>query len=238
MTTTSSLGDTVVATPDEFAAMPDEYQDLARHQMLVHTEGELSGADDYLQVFLRIAPNARERKVCCERAAEEYDHYIIAAGVLGDLDIDTTYMEAQRLEDRPLYASPEIHSATTWVERGVFSFLGEDAVLEHIKEMAQSSYRPWGQSLGTVIRDERVHIAHGERIVREFMRTPEGHAEVQAALDRHWELILTLFGSPGSTRSPHYVAWGLRQRTNAQARDEYIARVVPKLAAMGLTVPT
>jgi hypothetical protein len=32
--------------------MPKEYQDVVTHLMLVHTEGELTGADDYVQLFL------------------------------------------------------------------------------------------------------------------------------------------------------------------------------------------
>jgi len=36
----------VVNGPDEFKKMPEEYQNLVIRQMLVHTEGELSGADD------------------------------------------------------------------------------------------------------------------------------------------------------------------------------------------------
>ena len=227
-----------VESPADLAKMPAVYQDLLRHQMLAHTEGELSGADDYLQVFLPLAPNVVEKKICCERAAEEYDHYLIGAAVLSELGVDTEYMVAQRLEDRSLYASPAIHHITTWAQRGVFSFLGEDAVLDHIKEMAQSSYVPWANSFESIIRDELVHVAHGKRIVRELLQSEEGRVEVQAAIDALWPLILSLFGKPDSTRSEDYVRWGLRQRTNREARNNYVERIVPKLTVMGLTVPS
>lgn len=227
-----------VESPADLAKMPAAYQELLRHQMLVHAEGELSGADDYLQVFLPLAPNVFERKVCCERAAEEYDHYLIGAGVLRELGVDTEYMVAQRLEERSLYASPAIHRITSWAQRGVFSFLGEDAVLDHIKEMAHSSYVPWASSFETIIRDELVHVSTGERIIGAFLQSEEGRAEVQAAIDALWSLVLSLFGKPDSSRSEEYVHWGLRQRTNREARDKYVERIVPKLAAMGLTVPS
>ena len=227
-----------VESPADLAKMPAVYQELLRHQMLAHTEGELSGADDYLQVFLPLAPNVFERKICCERAAEEYDHYLIGAAGLRELGVDTEYMVAQRLEDRSLYASPAIHRITSWAQRGVFSFLGEDAVLDHIKEMAHSSYVPWASSFETMIRDELIHVAHGGRIVRAFVRSEEGRVEVQAAIDALWSLVLSLFGKPDSSRSEDYVHWGLRQRTNREARNKYVERIVPKLAAMGLTVPS
>lgn len=227
-----------VESPGDLAKMPADYQELLRRQMLIHTEGELSGADDYLQVFLPLAPNVFERKICCERAAEEYHHYMLGAAVLSELGIDTEYMVAQRLEDRSLYASPAIHRITSWAQRGVFSFLGEDAVLDHIKEMAHSSYLPWASSFESIIRDERIHVSHGERIVRGFLRSEEGRREIQAAIDALWPLTLTLFGKPDSSRSKEYVRWGLRRRTNREARDHYVARIVPELAAMGLTVPS
>ncbi|MGP4000249.1 Phenylacetic acid catabolic protein [Streptomyces sp. 8N706] len=227
----------VVETPEEFHRMPEEYRELAIHQMMVHTEGELSGADDYLQIFFPIAPSAYERKVCCERAAEEVDHYMIGAAVLEGLGINTDHMLDQKLLDRGLYASPAIHNIKTWTQRALFSFIGEDAVLDHIKEMAQSSYRPWADSFDKVIRDEHVHVGHGRRIVREIMRKEGGHEEVQATLNKMWPFILSLFGRDDSRRSPLYVRWGLRQRSNAEARSAFVARIVPELARMGLTVP-
>lgn len=227
-----------VESSAELAKMPAVYQELLRHQILAHTEGELSGADDYLQVFLPLAPNVFERKICCERAAEEYDHYLIAAAVLRELGVDTEYMVAQRLEDRSLYASPAIHRISSWAQRGVFSFLGEDAVLDHIREMAHSSYLPWANSFQTIIRDELIHVAHGKRIVRALVQSEDGRGEVQAAIDALWHLVLSLFGKPDSSRSEDYVRWGLRQRTNREARNKYLERIVPTLAAMGLTVPS
>jgi ring-1,2-phenylacetyl-CoA epoxidase subunit PaaA len=82
--------DVVVRTPDEFMAMPEDYCEVALRQMLVNTEGELSGGDDYVQVFLPLAPNAEERQVYAERAVEEYDHYNLGKNVLAKIGVDTT----------------------------------------------------------------------------------------------------------------------------------------------------
>jgi ring-1,2-phenylacetyl-CoA epoxidase subunit PaaA len=230
-------GELLVRTVDEFHTMPDEYRELALRQMLQHTERELSGADDYLEVFLPISPNAYERKVCCERAAEELDHYLIGSSFLSTMGLGTDYMMSRRLTSPASYLNPQIRGAATWHERGLFSFLGEDAVLDHIKEMSQSSFLPWAESLWTIIRDEKVHVAHGERIVREFLQTDEGRDDVQAALDRVWPLVLTLFGRIDAKRSARYLRWGLRKKTNGQALDDFVSRTVPKLRGMGLAVP-
>ena len=226
-----------VVDPAQFLAMPDDYQSLALHQMRVHVEGELSGADDYLQVFLPIAPSAYEKKVCCERAGEEYDHFLIGSAVLNDLGQSTDDMLTKRLEERELYASPEIHGVRNWEQRALFSFVGEAAVLDHIKEMAQSSYRPWAASFASIIRDELVHVAHGERITRQFAASPEGLEKLQAAIDEMWPFVRLLFGHPESWRSPLYVQFGLRQRSNVEAWQYFQSWMIPKLNRLGLDVP-
>jgi ring-1,2-phenylacetyl-CoA epoxidase subunit PaaA len=228
----------VVQTPEEFSRMPAEYQEMLKRQMLIHAEGELSGADDYIEKFYPLAPNAEERQICCERAAEEINHYKIASGVLAGIGIDTDYMSRQSLtERRALFLSDDFHKTTTWAERGVVSWLIEDAVMELLKEMAVSSYRPWADSFRTVIQDERVHIAHGTRVVQGLVRDPEGKQQVQAAVDRLWPHTLAVFGNPLAKKAEIAVRWGLRTRTNDQARKDWIARGGAKIQKMGLTVP-
>ncbi|MFD7626327.1 Phenylacetic acid catabolic protein [Streptomyces sp. NPDC059851] len=229
----------VVRTPEEFHDMPEEYQSMATRQMLIHAEGELSGADDYIRVFYPLAPDAEERQVCCERAAEEINHFKVASAVLNDLGVDTSQMSRQSLEERrKLFLTADFHNSTTWAERGVVSWLIEDAVMELLKEMSVSSYRPWADSFRTVIQDERVHIAHGARIVRGLVKDRDGKKQVQAAVDRLWPHSLDVFGSPGSKKAEIAVGWGLRTRTNEQARHDWEVRGGAKVRKMGLALPS
>jgi ring-1,2-phenylacetyl-CoA epoxidase subunit PaaA len=231
------LGRHEVATPDDFKHMPAEYQDLAKHLMLVHTEGELTGADDYTQVFYSMAPNAYERKICCERAVEEMAHYELSAQVLSDIGVDTSYMLAQHFSERPYYANELVRGVRNWMERGIFSFLGESVVLEHLLELKDCSYQPFARIFEQqIIKDEHVHVAHGFRIVREACQTAEGRVQAQAALDRLWPHILALFGSEQSSRSRDYVKWGLRKTLNGELRASFRQKIVPKLSSMGLSV--
>ncbi|MET0793587.1 MAG: Phenylacetic acid catabolic protein [Polyangiaceae bacterium] len=226
-----------VKDPSAFAAMPTEYQELVIHQMMVHTEGELSGADDYIDLFYGMTRSAYEKKTCCERGAEEMDHYRKGAKILADLGHDTSFMIDTPLQERNLYATEAVKSINSWVERGFFSFLGEAAVLEVLKEMLDSSYAPIADMCPSVIAEEKVHVAHGLRIIREFCQTPEGLREAQEALTRWWPIALDTFGTTGSRRSPLYVKWGLRKFTNAEARHRFIALTEPKVERLGLTVP-
>lgn len=226
----------VVRTPDELTRMPKDYQKILISQITINTEGELSGGDDYAQMFLPMAPNAEERQVCAERAAEEYDHYKVGKRVLAELGVDTTYMETQSLEERNLFADERLHTCTTWAERGVFSYFGEEAVLLMIREFSRSSYKPWADAVRTIILDEKIHIAHGARVCRNLVA--EGRSdEVQAALDRLWPTFEGVFGSPHSERSKLAVRYRLRETTNGEALEQYRTQMAGRIAALGLRMP-
>jgi 1,2-phenylacetyl-CoA epoxidase catalytic subunit len=46
-----------------------------------------------------------------------------------------------------------------------------------------------------------------------------------------------MFGNSNSYRAERFRHWGIKQRSNKQARDEYIAEVNPLIEQMGLTIP-
>lgn len=226
-----------VETPEEFLAMPQEYRDLVIRQLSKHTEGELSGADDYTLIFYPLAPNVYEKVVCCDRAKEELDHFELGAAVLKDIGVDLSYLLGTKLEDRDMYATEGVKEINNWIERGLFSFIGEDAVMYHLLEMRESSYKPLGDMLESVIRDEKIHIAHGFRIIRDICKTESGRRDVQSNLARMWPATLDLFGSSSSKTSALYLKWGLRQRSNQEARERFIAHAKDKLHQLGLEPP-
>lgn len=232
------LGKHAIKTPEDFRNMPEEYRQLATHLMLVHTEGELTGADDYTQVFYNLAPNAYEKLVCCERAYEEVQHYQLSAAVLNELGVDTQSMLDQHFQERPYYANELVRGVRTWMERGIFSFLGEAVVLEHLLEFQDCSYEPFSEIfVKQIIKDEHVHVAHGYRIVRDACASEAGRAEAQVAIDRLWPHVLALFGRDESRRSKLYVKWGLRKTSNSELRKNFVAKTLPRLRSLGLVVP-
>lgn len=218
----------IVRNPEEFRKMPEEYQELVIHQLRAHTEGELTGADDYTQIFYHMAPNAYERKVCCERAAEEMDHYVRGAEVLAEIGYDAEHMLEEHFQKRKYYRTEAVRKIDNWTQRGLFSFIGEAAVLAMLEEMKESSYLPIRRMCEPVILDEYNHVAHGYRIVKTMCETEEGRAQVQAELSKVWWAVsLDLFGKSNSERSERYVYWGLRKYTNEEARQRFIKYMVP-----------
>ncbi len=46
-----------------------------------------------------------------------------------------------------------------------------------------------------------------------------------------------MFGRSDSKRAERFRFWGLKQRTNAEAREQFLAEVNPLIESMGLEVP-
>jgi len=46
-----------------------------------------------------------------------------------------------------------------------------------------------------------------------------------------------MFGQSNSARTERYIEWGLKRRTNEEARRQYIAEVDPQIEALGLSIP-
>jgi ring-1,2-phenylacetyl-CoA epoxidase subunit PaaA len=226
-----------VVGPEEFFRMPDEYKALLVHQMKVHTEGEATGADDYAKIFYHLTKDPYEKMLCCKLAAEEMNHHIMGVEVLKAIDVDVSYMAHLDMQDRKLFDTEIVKRIDTWTERGFFGFLSEAAAYAQIEEFAHSSYKPISEMAANILRDEKGHIAHGFRIIRDLCKTEEGKAEAQAALTRMWPATLDLFGRSDSKRSAAYVRWGLRRLRNGDARQRYAERTRPKLEKLGLHAP-
>jgi 1,2-phenylacetyl-CoA epoxidase catalytic subunit len=65
----------------------------------------------------------------------------------------------------------------------------------------------------------------------------EGKAKAQKAVGYWYVKALDMFGHTGSKRSERYRYWGLKRRSNEQAREDYIDEVNPILEKIGLQVP-
>lgn len=226
-----------VQTPEDFARMPEEYRSLVVHQMKVHTEGEATGSDDYARVFYPMTKDPYEKMICCRLAAEEMDHHLLGLDVLKGIGVDAAYMTKQDMKERKLFDNEVVKKIDTWAERGFFAFISEAAAFAQIEEFSQSSYKPIADMTEKILRDEKGHIAHGFRIVRDMCKSEAGKAEAQHALNRMWAATLDLFGRSDSARSAAYVRWGLRRLPNGEARRRFAAATRPKIEKLGLTVP-
>src|SRR5205823_3311243 len=90
----------------------------------------------------------------------------------------------------------------------------------------------------TIEGEEEGHIKFGMmETARLAFKGGEAKERVQRALDHWYVKGLDMFGRSDSPRSERFRYWGLKRRTNAEQRAQYIAEVNPIIEKLGLTVP-
>lgn len=107
-----------------------------------------------------------------------------------------------------------------------------------LEEFFDCTYTPLEEILPQVVKEELGHIGYGESKTAELAAAgDDGKEKAQRAVDFWYIKALDMFGRSDSTRDQRYIYWGLKRRSNTQAREEYIQEVDPLIAKMGLKVP-
>jgi ring-1,2-phenylacetyl-CoA epoxidase subunit PaaA len=223
-------------TLKDLEKMDAEYRDLLARVLTIQADCEIGGPHLYVKDILPTAPSKTDQLLVARTAAEEIDHYRKIARVAGDIGVDVSPVLSQPNQKRYLDAFRGV--IRTWEDFAVFGFLIDRVGRYQLEEFFGSTYRPLEEILPKVVKEEIGHIGYGESKTAEMAaRGGESKDKVQRAVDFWYIKALDMFGRSDSTRDQRYIYWGLKRRTNAQARDEFIREVDPLILKMGLTVP-
>lgn len=220
----------------DFEKMDPEYQDLLRRVLAIQADCEIGGPHLYVDTMLPAAPSKRDQLIVARTAAEEVDHYRKISRLAGEIGTDVSYVLSWPNQKR--YVESFRGKITTWEDFAVFGFLIDRVGKYQLQEFVDCSYAPLDRILPDVMKEEEGHIDFGFNKTAELVaKGGEAKARVQKALDFWYVKALDMFGKTGSYRSERYRYWGLKRRTNAQARQEYVAEVSPLIKQLGLEIP-
>jgi ring-1,2-phenylacetyl-CoA epoxidase subunit PaaA len=220
----------------DFEKMDQEYQDLLRRVLAIQADCEIGGPHLYVEDILPTAPTKLDQLIVARTAAEEVDHYRKMARIAGDIGVDVSYVLSRPNQER--YVEAFRGKITTWEDFAVFGFLIDRIGRYQLEEFVDCSYTPLDRILPDVMKEEEGHIDFGTGKTAELAaKGGETKEKVQKALDTWYVKALDMFGRSDSYRSERYRHWGLKRRTNAQARQEYIGEVSPLIEKMGLQIP-
>lgn len=216
--------------------MPAEYQALLKRVLAIQADCEIGGPHLYVRNILPAAPTKLDQLIVARTAAEEADHYRKVARLAGDVGVDVSYLLSRPNRER--YVNAFRGEITTWEDFAVFGFLIDRVGRYQLEEFLGGSYAPLARILPDIITEELAHIEYGQNKTAEFAAAGGASTEkIQEAVSAWYPKALDMFGSSNSPRSERYRAWGIKRRTNSQARQEYMREVDPLIKAMGLTVP-
>jgi ring-1,2-phenylacetyl-CoA epoxidase subunit PaaA len=153
--------------------------------------------------------------------------------VAGDIGVDVSYVLSWPNEKRYLEAFRGL--INTWEDYAVFGFLIDRVGLYQLEEFSDCTDVALPKILPEIIKEELGHIGFGTNKTAELAaKGDEQKEKVQSAVNFWYIKALDMFGHSESKRSERFVYWGIKRRTNAQAREEYIQEVTPLIANMGL----
>jgi ring-1,2-phenylacetyl-CoA epoxidase subunit PaaA len=220
----------------DFDKMDAEYKDLLGRVLTIQSDCEIGGPHLYVEKMLPSAPTKLDQLIVARTAGEEIDHFRKMARVAGDIGVDVSFVLS--LPNQKRYVDAFRGAITTWEDFAVFGFLIDRVGRYQLEEFYDCSYLPLQRILPDIVTEELGHIEYGANKTAELIaKGGEAKEKVQKALDFWYVRALDMFGRSDSKRAERFRHWGLKRRTNAQAREDYIREVNPLIEKMGLRVP-
>lgn len=221
---------------NDLEKMDPEYRELLGRVLAIQADCEIGGPHLYVDEMLPSAPTKVDQLLVARTAAEEMDHYRKIARVAGDMGVDVSYVLSWPNQKRYLEAfRGHIES---WEDFAVFGFLIDRVGRYQLEEFLGCTYRPLAEIMPEIMKEEVGHVGYGASKTAEMIaQGDESRQKIQKALDFWYSKALDMFGRSDSTRDQRYIHWGLKRRTNAQARQEFIEEVDPLITKFGLRIP-
>ena len=216
--------------------IPAEYKELLERVLTIQADCEIGGPHLYVKDILPTAPSQVNQLIVARTAAEEMDHYRKIAKLAGDIGTDTSFLLSIPNQKRSLEAFRGV--IKTWEDFAVFGFLIDRVGRYQLEEFLDCSYLPLQRILPEILKEEVGHIGFGTNQTAELAaKGDEERERAQRSVDFWYIKALDMFGRSDSERSNRFCHWGLKRRSNSQARWEFIKEVGPMIQDMGLTVP-
>jgi ring-1,2-phenylacetyl-CoA epoxidase subunit PaaA len=181
-----------------------------------HVRNELTGAAVFDEPAIALAPTPREKWLACRIAMEEYGHHLRFARLAADLGLpDPAAGRALSVFEFEL---------TTWLEFVVLKAIVDLAEVVLMDDLVECSYLPLRNLARALLPEERFHVSFGAVRTRELAGQPATRPAVQEAVDQLVRFTLPFFGRSRSANNEAFRAWGVKRRTNDEARADFLER--------------
>jgi ring-1,2-phenylacetyl-CoA epoxidase subunit PaaA len=220
----------------DFDKMDAEYKDLLGRVLTIQADCEIGGPHLYVEKMLPAAPTKLDQLIVARTAAEEIDHFRKMALMAGQIGTDVSHV--LKWDNSKRYVEAFRTHIRTWEDFAVFGFLVDRVGKFQLDEFIGCSYQPLDRAVWTMLPEEEGHIDFGTNMTAELAaKGGEQKERIQNSVNYWYAKGLDMFGNSSSWRSERFRHWGIKRRSNAQAREEYMAEVVPLMEKMGLEVP-
>jgi len=212
--TTPGPGD--VADAEAAHARGPDYVRAVGKVIQSHVRNELAGAAAFDEPAISLAPGPREKWLACRIAMEEYGHHLRFRRLASELGLE------DRTPGRAL--SVFDYGLSSWAEFVVLKALVDLAEVVLMEELLETSYLPLRDLVTSLLPEERFHVSFGRSHTMELAADPEARPVLQKAVDDLIAFTVPFFGRSGSSNNAEFRRWGVKRRTNDEARQAWAER--------------
>jgi ring-1,2-phenylacetyl-CoA epoxidase subunit PaaA len=222
-----------VKTVAELGAEPPEYKEAISKLVVSHTVNELYGAQVFDEPAIALAPTPYAKWLSCRIAMEEYHHHVRFKGLAEELGVPSTAIDPSHKRPLSIFG----FQLKSWTEFCVIKMLADLAEILQVEDLLHCSFVPLRNIARITMPEEKFHAQFGRDFCAELCKTEAGQREVQAAIDAYAPYLPKFFGAAGSKNNETYRRFGLKERTNEQMLDDFLARARAVVEALGLRFP-
>ncbi len=224
-----------VKTCEELKSQPEEYRTACEKLVISHAINEISGARAYDEPAVALAPNPYAKWLTCRVAMEEYHHHVRFFELGREMGIPEDKMLPEKTDKKPLTIMQ--YPLQTWEEFCAIKLLADLAEILQVEDLLHCSFHPLRNLARMTMPEEKFHAQFGLDFGAEIVKTPEGKAKMQEAVNKLYPIMLGFFGAPKSKNNEMYRRWGIKLRTNEEMRADFMKRAAEAAGKLGLTLP-
>jgi ring-1,2-phenylacetyl-CoA epoxidase subunit PaaA len=224
----------VVKTVAELKDAPEEFREAISKLVISHAINELYGAQVFDEPAIALAPTPYAKWLTCRVAMEEYGHHVRFKQLGEQIGIPEARMVPSDSK-RPL--SIFEFPLKTWEEFVTIKLLADLAEILQVEDLLHCAFHPLRNLARATMPEERFHAQFGEDFAAELVKTPEGKARLQDAINRYFPYLPAFFGGSKSRNNQIFRKWGIKLRTNDDMRADFLNRAREVTAKYGLTLP-
>ncbi|SFE21023.1 ring-1,2-phenylacetyl-CoA epoxidase subunit PaaA [Bacillus sp. OV194] len=226
--------------------MPDDYRTNLIRLISMHGISEIMGALPEKE-WVPKAPSLHRKLAIMAKVQDEMGHGQLLLRVAEDLMAPLGKTREDIMQDlfsgRLKFHNVFHMEAPTWGDAGMIAWLVDGAAIISQSMMLDSSYGPYARALKRICAEEVFHAQHGESIILALAEgTPEQRALLQDSLNRWWTSLIMFFGpksakETGNSNADKNIMYKIRTKTNEDLRQEFFTKYIPRVWALGLTIP-
>lgn len=232
------------------ANAPTRYRGELMKIMATFVDSELAGAAGFADV-INAGPGIKERIAAARIVLEKTDNADRVLRLMGEFGANTDrYVTHHPWTDRlPRDTAPDTarnahdmrlsvlnYPLDGWTDAVVMNLLMGLAVGVQLSEFLSSSYQPFAEAIREVAPREQRHTELALEGVEKLIATGETDAVTQS-IAYWWPRVSDSFGAGLSTRGAALKAMGLRSKSNAELRDDWVTVATATLDRLGLEQP-